>query len=132
MNIPFLCVGIAFFMLFLTKIPVAIAMRKEGHYDNHHPRDQQARLTDWGRRALAAHQNAFESFAPFAAAVIIAKIGGGDPVWSARLAVAFIVARVAYTWLYLADSPSLRSSVWMLGTLATLALFLLGIFGSPA
>ena len=103
MNIPFLCVALAFLLLYLTKIPLAVAMgRSRGGYDNRHPRDQQAALEGWGRRALAAHQNAFEAFAPFAAAVLVAHAAGADPVWSARLALLFIAARIVYTCLYLA------------------------------
>ncbi len=129
MNVPFLCVGIAFLFLYLSKIPVAVAMRGEGRgYDNRHPREQQARLTGWGKRALGAHLNAFETFAPFAAAVLVAHAGGADPTWSARFAVTFVLARVAYTVCYLANLASLRSSVWMVGTVATGALFFLGIF----
>jgi uncharacterized MAPEG superfamily protein len=128
MNIPFLCVGIAFLMLYLTKIPVAIAMRRESRYDNRNPRDQQARLQGWGRRALAAHQNSFEAFAPFAAAVLIAHASGADPAWSSRLALGFIAARTLYVVLYISDLPSLRSMVWGVGALCSGSLFILGIF----
>lgn len=129
MNIPFLCVALAFLLLYLTKIPVAVAMgRSKGGYDNRHPRDQQAALAGWGRRAVAAQQNGFEAFAPFAAAVLIAHTVGADPVWSARLAVLFITARVVYIGLYLANWASLRSTVWMTGTLCTAGLFYLAIF----
>lgn len=129
MNIPFLCVALAFVMLYLTKIPVAVAMgRSRGGYDNRHPRDQQASLEGWGRRAVGAHQNAFETFAPFAAAVIVAHLAGADPLWSTRLAILFIVARVLYTGLYLANWASLRSTVWMAGTFCTAGLFYLALF----
>ena len=129
MNIPFLCVALAFLLLYLTKIPVAVAMgRSKGGYDNRHPRDQQAALLGWGRRAVAAHQNAFEAFAPFAAAVLAAHAAGADPIWSARLAILFVIARVVYTGLYLADWASLRSTIWMIGVLCTAGLFYLAIF----
>src|SRR5215831_13989001 len=102
MNVSYLCVGIAFLLLYLTKIPVAIAMQRQpGGYDNGYPRDQEARLEGWGRRAYAAHQNAFESFAPFAAAVILANLAHANPLWTSRLALAFVSARVLYTACYL-------------------------------
>ena len=44
------------------------AMQRAGGYDNHLPRAQQAQLEGWGARSVAAHQNGFETFAPFAAA----------------------------------------------------------------
>jgi uncharacterized MAPEG superfamily protein len=129
MSVPFLCVLAALILTLATKLPVAVAMaRQRGGYDNRHPRDQQATLTGWGRRALAAHQNAFEAFPPFAAAVLIAHAGGADPLWSARLAVAFVVLRLVYTGLYLADLSSLRSLTWTAGFAATVALMTLPLW----
>ncbi len=130
MTVPFLCVLIALIFTLATKLPLALAMAREaGGYDNRHPRDQQAALTGWGRRALASHQNAFEAFAPFAAAVLIAHAAGADPTWSARLAIAFLVSRVLYTALYLADLASLRSLAWTAGFAATVALMALPLWG---
>lgn len=128
MTIPFLCVFIAFALVYLSKVPVAMAMaRQPSGYDNSDPRGQQAELTGWGRRALASHQNGFEAFPAFAAAVLIAHLGGGDPVWAVRLSVVFVVARALYIPLYIFDLHSLRSTVWGLGFLATVGLFLLPI-----
>ena len=63
MNIAVICIILAGALIYVSKIPVAIAMAKlDGRYDNHHPRAQQARLTGFGARALAAHQNAIEAF----------------------------------------------------------------------
>ncbi len=45
--------------------PVAFAMNKLDGYDNKHPREQQSKLTGFGARALAAHQNCFESLPAF-------------------------------------------------------------------
>lgn len=132
MNIPFLCVGIAFLLLYLSKIPVAIAMHRAGGYDNRNPREQQARLTGWGRRALAAHQNAFEAFAPFAAAVLVAQVGGTDPTLKTELAIAFIASRVLYHVLYLANLATLRSLAWGVGMLCSGGLLLAGIVASAA
>lgn len=129
MSVPFLCVLAALILTLATKLPVAVAMaRQRGGYDNRHPRDQQAALTGWGRRAVSAHQNAFEAFAPFAAAVLIADAAGGDPLWSARLAVSFLVLRLAYTALYLADLATLRSLAWSAGFAATVALMALPLW----
>jgi uncharacterized MAPEG superfamily protein len=47
-------------------------------------------------------------------------------VWSARLAVAFIVSRVVYVALYIADLSTLRSTVWAVGLAACFGLALLG------
>ena len=55
------CLLIAMLLPYLAKGPVAIAMAKLGGYDNSHPREQQSKLTGYGARAVAGHQNAFES-----------------------------------------------------------------------
>jgi len=126
MTIPFLCILAVFVLNLGAKLPVAVAMaRQPGGYDNHHPRDQQAALSGWGRRALASHLNGFEAFPPFAAAVLVATVAGADPDWTTRLAVLFVAARVLYIPLYVFDLASLRSLVWTVGFGATVAIFLL-------
>jgi uncharacterized MAPEG superfamily protein len=128
MSIPFLCVFLAFLLNLVSKAPVAVAMaRRPGGYDNRHPRDQQAALEGWGRRAVAAHLNGFEAFPAFASAVFVAVLAGGDPAWAARLSVLFVLARALYLPLYVADVPLGRSAVWTVGLLATCALFVLPI-----
>lgn len=128
-TIPFVCVLIAFLLIYLPKIPLSVAMAKEGAgYDNKSPREQQARLTGWGARARAAHMNAFESFPPFAAAVVIAHLAKADPVWSAKLAIAHVAARTVYPLIYMANLGTLRSLVWGVGFLATIGLFVLPFF----
>ena len=130
MPISFYCVAIAFLLIPLTKVPVGVAQgRQKGGYDNRNPREQQAALTGWGRRALGAHANTIESFPGFAAGTLIAEVGGADPTWSARLAIAFVVARVVYPALYIADVDKARSLVWSVGMLATLGLLLLPALG---
>ena len=126
MTIPFICVFLAFLLTFLSKGPVALAMAHQPRgYDNRHPRDQQAALAGWGRRALAAHLNSFEAFPAFAAAVLVAAAAGADPVWTSRLAIGFVVARALYLPLYIADLHLLRSAVWTIGLAATVGLFVL-------
>ena len=126
MTTPFLCIFLAFVLTMAGKGPVALAMaRQPGGYDNSSPRDQQAQLGGWGRRAVAAHLNSFEAFPAFAAAVFVAVLGHADPTWTTRLAVAFVIARLLYTPLYIADLANLRSLVWTLGFFATCALFAL-------
>ncbi|MCG3173939.1 MAG: hypothetical protein GMKNLPBB_02151 [Myxococcota bacterium] len=128
MTTPFICVFLAFLLLYVTKVPVAVAMNQLGGYDNHHPRDQQAKLQGWGRRALAAHLNAFENFPGFAAGVLIAHAGGGNPQAASLLSIAYVAARVLYTVFYIADIPWLRSTVWFVGVGASGGLMLLPLF----
>lgn len=129
MTIPFYCVIVAFLLIMITKAPLAVAQgRQKGGYDNQNPRDQQAALTGWGRRAAGAHNNTIEAFPGFAVGVIIAHVVGADPTWSARLAITFIVARLIYPVLYIANVDKLRSTVWGVGFAASAALMALGAF----
>jgi uncharacterized MAPEG superfamily protein len=123
-EIHFWCIVAAWVVIYLTKLPLALAMQRAGGYDNHHPRAQQASLTGWGARALAAHQNSFETFAPFAAAVLVAHVAGGPGTLVDGLALAFVASRVVYVACYIANYASLRSIVWGIGWIATWGLFL--------
>ena len=93
-------------------------------YDNHDPRGWAARALGWRARLLAAHQNGFEVFPFFAAAVALAQQMGGDQEWINDLAVGFIVARLGYTACYALDRPSLRSPVWGVGFLCAAGILL--------
>lgn len=130
MTTPFICVLIAFLLIYLPKVPLSMAMaRQPGGYDNKRPREQQAKLEGWGARAKAAHYNAFEAFPPFAAAVVVAHIAGASDYRASVLSVAFVVARTLYVGAYLADLDYLRSAIWGIGLLCTIALFCLPWLG---
>jgi uncharacterized MAPEG superfamily protein len=121
----------AFAMILLAALApyVTVGLAKGGAaaYDNAAPRDWAARQDDWRARAIAAHQNHFEAFAPFAAAVFAATLAGADPMLVDALAGSFIVLRVFYTLAYLKGAATLRSAVWILGFLCVLALFAIAL-----
>ena len=73
---------------------VAVAKSK-GDFDNAAPREWLARQEGFRKRALWAHQNAFEAFPPFAAGVIIAHLATAPQSWIDFLAIGFIFARIA-------------------------------------
>ncbi len=127
MTYPFYCLAAAFALTYLTKLPLIIAMAKEGESgsDNHNPREQQARLTGWGCRSLAAHQNSFEVTPVFAAAVITAYLFQADAYWSALWASIFLASRILYIILYIKDFPLMRSTVWTIGMASCIALFVI-------
>ena len=126
MTLPLWCLFFSALLIFLAKIPVAKAMATEGggRYDNHHPRAQQARLTGFGARALAAHQNSFEAFPLFAAGVLVAHVTQSQGVLVDVAAVLFVIARVLYLLLYWIDLAWQRSLVWVVGLLCSLLLML--------
>lgn len=117
MTIPLFCVLLAILITYFTKVPVAWAMVKEGGYDNRNPRDQQARLSGWGKRAVAAQNNGFEVHPVFAICVIVGHLTNGNAQVSATLAVLFVISRVAFVALYIADKHLARSAAWMFGML---------------
>jgi uncharacterized MAPEG superfamily protein len=125
-----LCIPAAFFLIYLPKIAVSVAMGKQPEgYNNRNPRDQQTKLTGWGKRALGAHLNGFESFPPFAAGVLIAHVSQANPKHALYLAVGHLACRTLYPVLYIADIHAARSVVWALGFVSTMWLMLLPLFG---
>jgi uncharacterized MAPEG superfamily protein len=130
MNVELIYLLLAALMVPLSKAPLFRAMsRDEGGYDNRNPRAQQARMSGYGARALAAHQNMIEAFPLFAAGLLAALWAGVDSTWVHVLSLSFLITRVAYTWLYVADRASLRSLVWSIGFFACLGLILLALLG---
>ena len=110
----------------LPYVTVAFAKGSGAGYDNAAPRAWSAGLHGWRQRAEWAHRNHFEAFGPYAAAVIVAMLGGRHAGAVDLLAGAFIAARIGYTAAYVADRPGLRSVLWFIGLGCTLALFCLG------
>lgn len=91
--------------------------------DNHNPREYLSKLTGWQQRANWAQQNTFESIPGFLAAVIIAHQMGGNQANIDMLAVSYIVIRIIYAALYIADIALLRTLAWVAGVACTIALF---------
>ena len=123
MNIAHLCVAAAALLPYLT---VGSAKAQPG-YDNAAPRDFLGRLRGWRARANWAHQNHFEAFAPFAAAVILAEMAHAPQHRINALAVAFILFRIAYTFIYIGGVATMRTLTWIGGVICVAWLFGLGL-----
>lgn len=123
MTILLICLFIAMMLPYLAKVPVAMAMAKLGGYDNAHPRAQQAKLTGFGARAIAGHQNAFESLLVFGIAVLTAIVTNNVTDLVAILAIVHVVARVVYHALYLLNYGTLRSLSWFVAIGASIGIF---------
>jgi uncharacterized MAPEG superfamily protein len=124
MSIPFWCVFISALLIFVAKIPVAKAMNEQGGYNNHLPRQQQAQLTGFGARALAAHQNSFEAFLLFAVGVLMAHTTQTAGWLIDALAIIFVIMRILYLLCYWADLAWQRSLVWFVGLVCSLLLMI--------
>lgn len=120
MTIPYWCILIA---AVLPYVWVIIAKTAVKGMDNRDPRAWLAEQTHPRvRRGNAAHQNAFEAFAPFAAGVLMAQAAGVDPERITGLAIAFVVARVLHGVFYLGNRDKLRSLAWTVGIGCVVAL----------
>jgi uncharacterized MAPEG superfamily protein len=123
MTIAHWCLFAAGLLHIVSRFPMGFAQSREGSgYDNKNPREQQARLTGWGRRAKGVHENQIESFPLFAAGVLVALTQAPRSTTIDILALTYIAARVAFASFYLADIAALRSLVWMVGYGVSLAL----------
>ncbi|NUS38418.1 MAG: hypothetical protein HOQ02_05280 [Lysobacter sp.] len=92
---------------------VSIAKASGERFDNREPRAWQSRQTSpRSQRANAAQLNAFEAFAPFAAAVLMTQAAGVDPLRIGYLAVAFAALRVLHGAFYVLGIAPLRSLSW--------------------
>jgi len=117
-----ICLFIAMLLPYVAKGPVAVAMAKLGGYDNSHPREQQSRLTGFGARAVAAHQNAFESLLIFGLSVLAVIATQNVTETTVMLAVIHVIARMAYQVLYLIDKGTLRSLSWFVASFCSLGI----------
>jgi len=96
--------------------------------DNRTPREDYENLPPAKRRAYAAHQNGYENFPFFAAAIIIASVSNASGLLLNILAVAYVVVRVVHGLLYINDQPSFRSLSYTVGLFINIAIFLLPAF----
>ena len=94
-------------------------------FDNSQPRDPAFYQDAIAQRALGAHQNGIETFPFFAFAVLLAEYRVGPLRLIDELAVLFLIVRTAYVLTYVGNRPSLRSILWAIGFLITVAIFFL-------
>ena len=99
---------------------------REGGYDNNNPRAWLARQTDWRARANHAQANTFEALPFFFAAVIIAHQMQASQVRLDVFAFVFVVLRIAYVIMYVADMAKSRSVLWFLALLVNVGILFLG------
>ena len=121
MSIAFWCVLAAGLLPF---VAIGIAKVDKSYLrHNDQPREWEARLQGKQARAHAAHLNSFEAFPLFAAGVLIATYNQAPQATVDGLALAFIVARLAYIACYVGNLATLRSLVWMAALGVNIALF---------
>jgi uncharacterized MAPEG superfamily protein len=119
MTIAIACLLVAALMPYLTIAPA----KYHRSYDNRAPRDWALAVAGWRKRAIAAHLNHFEAFAPFAAGLLAAELVKAPQGAIDGIALVFIASRIGYTACYFANKAALRSLVWMVGFGCTVALY---------
>jgi uncharacterized MAPEG superfamily protein len=113
--LPIVCTGIA-------KAGMFGKPRAKGGFDNHDPRAWLARQTGYRARANAAQANSFEALPLFIAGVLVAQQMHAPQRLVDLLAVVFVVLRIVYIAMYLADRQLARSAVWTAGLGVSIAL----------
>ncbi|MBU3630021.1 MAPEG family protein [Polynucleobacter sp. AP-Melu-500A-A1] len=121
MTIAYFCILV---MGLLPYVATGIAKKGWEGYDNGLPRQWLAKQTGFRARANAAQANLFESLPFFFAAVIIASIEHVPQERIDLLAVGFVLARIAYLACYVANWPTTRSIVWLIGIICVVSLLL--------
>ena len=114
-------------VLFMGVLPIVvggISKKLGGNYDNNDPRGQALGYKGMAKRAYAAHQNSFEAFSLFAVAVLVAEMKGAPRGTVDVLALAVVGFRLSYVAAYMTDKSVVRSIVWVLALLATIAIFI--------
>lgn len=91
----------------------AAAQPQRGLKWNAGPRDTPIELTGVAGRLQRAFANFRETFPFFAAAVLVAYLGGRLGMLSAHGAVLYVGARAIYIFLYAFGVPFVRSLVWL-------------------
>ncbi|WP_299265094.1 MAPEG family protein [uncultured Psychrosphaera sp.] len=123
------CLIIAALLPYIAKMPLASAMKQQGEgklsgYDNELPREQQKKLTGFGARCLAAHENSFEALILFSISVLLVIATGHVDSFSVILSILFIVCRIAYLVFYWINWDKLRSTVWFIGIISNIAMMI--------
>jgi len=127
--VPYLSLILAVLLAYWPRAVVGQAMNAmPGGYDNHHPREQQARLEGKGRRALAAHLNGMEALPVFGIAVLAAAQRHVSIGVQLVCCAIFVLARGVYILAYLNDKASLRSGMFGLAMLVCFVLLGVAVF----
>lgn len=113
----------------IAKSGTFLSPRREGGYDNHHPRAWLNDQTGWRARANAAQTNSFEQLPFFIGAVVIAHQLGGPQRLIDLLALGYVLLRLGYVAAYVRDHATLRSLLWALAFALNVAILFAGARG---
>ena len=113
MSVAYWCIVVAALLPYAW---IVIAKRSGERFNIRDPRPWLARQENpLVQRANAAHLNAFEAFAPFAAGVLMAQAAGVPANLVQTLALVFIACRILHGVFYVTALHWLRSLAWLGG-----------------
>ena len=103
---------------------LAKSMGRYGPRANHQPRLFLEKLQGPAARAHWAQLNSFEALPAFAAAVLTAQYAHVSQATADHLALAWVILRLIYGAVYIADLAALRSLVWFAAMACVVGLFI--------
>jgi uncharacterized MAPEG superfamily protein len=80
-------------------------------------------VPNWGKRAHRVYLNAIETFAPFAALVIVIQMAGKADSMTAFWTTSFFWVRVGHAVVFWAAIPFIRTILFVLGWICVIGLF---------
>ncbi|MGA8650340.1 MAG: MAPEG family protein [Xanthobacteraceae bacterium] len=80
-------------------------------------------LPDWGKRADRTYINAVETFAPFAALVLLIQVTGKADSMTAFWAIGYFWLRLAHAVVFLIGLPYIRTLIFVLAYVCVIGLF---------
>ncbi|MCK0155389.1 MAPEG family protein [Alcanivorax sp. S6407] len=114
-TILYVLFAISFLPIFLAWVGVYFRIKQFRHFDNYHPRQQQAALEGAGARTQAAQANAWEALIVFTMVCFIAYASGLDLNRLDGVALLYLATRLLHPVLYIANLAWLRSGVFAVG-----------------
>ncbi|MGD1897320.1 MAG: MAPEG family protein [Phormidesmis sp.] len=103
---------------------VVAAGRFQVGYEMGAPRGMFDKLPEFAQRATWAHENAWESFALYAPAALMAFVVGLPAEQVLGGVVTYLTARVTYSLFYILNVPILRSLSWAISISSIVSLYL--------
>ncbi len=124
-NIPWVLAASLFAATVLIYFPYIFVVvgRVQAGFDMAAPRALFDKLPPFAQRAVWAHENSFETYMPFATAVLLTLLTRVENPTVAIASLSFVVARFLYSVFYIANVPLGRSLMFGVGTAATVTLF---------
>ncbi|KAI8868960.1 hypothetical protein GQ42DRAFT_34589 [Ramicandelaber brevisporus] len=108
----------------LTVLPAIVARATIGRgFDNNYPREQKKLVTGLAARLNGLHDSCIESFAGYAAAILVARITNVPLDIQTNFSLLIVLGRLIHAGVYVADLAVLRPLAYQMCSAAALALY---------